>query len=290
MHLWTLPLTLTTALAWSPPTYPNWQTLWFDSFTGPSGTLPDQSKWNILDRYLNVNNEHQTYVANPHEVQLSGGSTLQLVPWRNASVSPRGWSSGRIESTFTFTPQPGTRTMAEGLIRFGSHPISAKQGIWPAFWLLGDSIRHGTGWPACGELDILETVNGELTGHGTIHCGVFPGGVCNEPLGRGGKVGIPDQEWQRWRIVWDRTGAGWEGESVAWYMNEQLFHRVVGAEIWDAAVWAGLAQRPLFFILNVAVGGDWPGPPNGDTRDGYGSMMEVAYVALYSERWAREDL
>jgi len=282
MYLWTLTSIFGVALAWGPPNYSSWRILWSDAFAGPSGTLPDQTKWNIINGYLNVNNEYETYIASPHEVQHSGGSTVQLVPWRNSSVAPRGWSSGRLESVYTFVPQPGVRTMAEGLIRFGSHPTTAKQGIWPAFWVLGDSIRHGTGWPACGELDILETVNGQLTGYGTAHCGVFPGGVCNEPLGRGATVPIPNQEWQRWRIIWDRTAGSWEGESVTWYMNEQPFHSLVGTQIGDAAVWESLAHRPLFFILNVAVGGEWPGPPNDSTQDGYGSMMEVAYVALYS--------
>ncbi|KAK1759131.1 glycoside hydrolase [Echria macrotheca] len=280
-------LLLPTALAWGPRSYYNWRVLWSDAFPGPSGTLPNKTNWNIIDGYLNVNDEWETYVASPHEVQISGGATVQLVPWRNSSISPHGWSSGRIESSYTFVPQPGVRTMAEGLIRFGPHPTTAKQGIWPAFWVLGDAIRHGTGWPACGELDILETINGQLTGYGTIHCGVFPGGVCNEPTGRGATVPIPNQEWQRWRIVWDRTWRDWTCESVTWYMNDQEFHRVVAAQIGDAAIWASLAHQPLFFILNVAVGGGWPGPPNDQTRDGYGSMMEVAYVALYSsaERW-----
>ena len=259
MLFWALTLVLGLSIAWGPPTYPNWQALWSDAFPGPGGSLPDRSKWNILDGYLNVNNEYETYIASPHEVQISGGNTLQIVPWRNSSVRPHGWSSGRIESSFTFVPQPGVRTMAEGLIRFGSHPVTAKKGIWPAFWVLGDAIRHGTGWPACGELDILETVNGELTGHGTIHCDVFPGGICNEPLGRAATVPIPSQAWQRWRIVWDRAPRDWERESITWYMNDEPFHTVFGSHINNAAVWASLAHAPLFFIFNVAVGGNWVG-------------------------------
>jgi beta-glucanase (GH16 family) len=133
--------------------------------------MPNENNWNILDGNLGVNNELQTYKRSPRNAQLSGGTTMQLVPWREGS----SWTSGRVESKYTFTPQPGRRTMAEAQIRFGANNIDTKAGIWPAFWLLGDSIRHGTNWPACGELDIMETVNGQLTGYGTIHChGVFP--------------------------------------------------------------------------------------------------------------------
>jgi beta-glucanase (GH16 family) len=161
-----LPLLLPLASAWNAPSYSGYRLVWSDSFAGASATLPNENNWNIIDGNLGVNNELQTYRRNTRQVQTSGGNTLQLVPWREGN----GWTSGRIESKYTFTPQAGRRTMAEAQIRFGGNPTSTKQGIWPAFWLLGDSIRHGTGWPACGELDIMETVNGQLTGYGTMHC------------------------------------------------------------------------------------------------------------------------
>ncbi|KAK3352747.1 concanavalin A-like lectin/glucanase domain-containing protein [Lasiosphaeria hispida] len=276
----------TLASAWDPPSYDGYGIQWADSFGGASGSLPNQNNWNIIDGNLGVNNELQTYRANPHQVQTSGGSTLQLVPWRDGSVSG-GWTSGRIESKYTFTPQAGRRTMAEAQLRFGPGPVDAKKGIWPAFWLLGDSIRHFGGWPACGELDVMETVNGLLTGYGTAHCDVSPGGACNEPTGRGATVGIPNQDFQRWRIVWDRTAGSWQGESVTWFFNDQQFHQIRGDQMGSPDVWASLAQRPMFFILNVAVGGNWPGYPDGNTRDGYGSMMEVGYVALYTSGQGR---
>jgi len=181
--------------AWNPPTYDGYRLAWSDDFSGAnSGQLPNQNTWNIRDGDLNVNNELETYRASPQNVQLTNGDTLQIVPWQNSSAK-HGWTSGRIESKYTFTPELGKRTVAEAEIRFGSNPTDTKQGIWPAFWLLGDSIRHGTGWPGCGELDIMETVNGQLTGHGTIHCDVSPGGICNEPNGRGATVAIPSQDW-----------------------------------------------------------------------------------------------
>lgn len=88
---------------------------------------------------------------------------------------------------------------------------------------------------------------------------VYPGGACNEPTGRGGAINIPNQGWQKWRVIFDRTSSDWRSEHITWYMNGQQFHQVRGDQINDAGVWASLAQKPLFFILNVAVGGDWVG-------------------------------
>jgi hypothetical protein len=127
--------------------------------------------------------------------------------------------------------------------------------------------------------------------------------VCNEPNGRGATVPIPSQDWQRWRIVWDRTTGDWRSETITWFMNDRQFHQVRGDQINDQTIWASLTAKPLFFILNVAVGGNWvsaplfthtamisvlicdvvqPGYPNDRTIGGYGAMMEVGYVAQYS--------
>ncbi|GAQ05026.1 endo-1,3-1,4-beta-glycanase ExsH [Aspergillus lentulus] len=276
-----LPALASLVSAWVPPSYSGYTLQWSDNFAGSAGTLPNSNNWNIITGNPGVNGELETYTSSNRNVQLSGGNTLQLVPWKDSSVSG-GWTSGRLESKYVFTPSAGKITLAEADIRFGTNPTSAKQGIWPAFWILGNSIRSGTAWPGCGELDILETINGQLTGYGTAHCNVYPGGICNEPNGRGGSIAIPDQSWHTWRIVWDRTPSTWQSETITWYMDGQLFHRLTGSQIGDSNVWASLCHDPLYFILNVAVGGTWPGYPNSATLDGYGSMMEIAYVAVYT--------
>lgn len=133
------------------------------------------------------------------------GSTLQLVP-RKDSSTVGGWTSGRLESQYIFTPQAGQVTRVEASIRLGNNPQWNKQGIWPAFWILGDSLRHGGSWPSCGEIDILESINGLATGYGTLHCDIIPGGVCNEGGGIGGSVNITNpNEFHTWRLEIDRT-------------------------------------------------------------------------------------
>ncbi|KAK3687944.1 putative endo-1,3(4)-beta-glucanase [Podospora appendiculata] len=276
-----LPVLPALVSAWAPPSISGYGLVWADTFSGAGATLPNENNWNIIDGKLNVNNELETYRRSTRNAQMSGGNTLQLVPWKDSSVNG-GWTSGRLESKYTFTPQANKKTLAQAQIRFGSNDIATKQGIWPAFWILGDSLRHYGGWPACGELDIMETINGQLTGYGTTHCDVYPGGICNEPSGIAGRIGIPDQGWHTWTIVWDRTTGNWQTETITWFMDGQQFQQIRGSQINNWNVWSSLIYSPLFFILNVAVGGSWPGNPNGNTLDGYGAMMEVAYVATYS--------
>jgi len=239
------------------PEYPGYLPKWSDSFEGPAGQLPDEGRWDIIDRHIDVNSELETYKKSPSNIQCSGGNTLQLVPWHDGT-SPNGWSSGRIESHYTFTPVAGGKTKAEARIRFGDNPIDNKKGIWPAFWLLGDALRQpGGSWPSCGELDILETINGQLTGYGTVHGDRKKGGIMNEPNGIGATIAIPDQGWHTWRIEWDRTASSWEAETITWFMDGQRFHQVNGGRIGNHDVWATICHAPLFFILNNAVGGDW---------------------------------
>lgn len=167
------------------------------------------------------------------------------------------WTSGRIESRGTFMPQPGKVTQVEAALRVGNNPQANKQGMWPAFWVLGDSFRHGTSWPQCGELDIFEQVNGALTGYGTTHCGSYPGGVCNEPTGRGASVSIPDDDFHVWTLKIDRTARDWTGETITWLRDGAAYHSLTGAQLGDQAVWSTLAHSPQYIILNLAVGGDW---------------------------------
>jgi beta-glucanase (GH16 family) len=237
----------------TPVRYNDFKLDWSDSFEGPAGTSPSTANWDIITGNLGVNNELEVYSSSTQNLRLSGSSTLQIIPLLNDGT----WTSGRIESVFVFTPASGVVTRAEAPIRFGNNSISNKQGYWPAFWILGNSIRSGTSWPECGELDILEMIDGKLTGFGTAHCDVFPGGICNEPDGLGATIAVPDQQWHTWRMEWDRTSGDWETETIVWSMDGQDYHTLAGSDIGNETVWETLAHDPLYFILNLAVGGDF---------------------------------
>lgn len=259
------------------PQHDGMKVLWSENFIGAAGS-PPSSQWKVMDAFLDHNQELQTYTTSNRNLQLSGGGTVQLVPWRGGQ---HGWTSARIETYKSWTPAPGRITQVEGLIRMGDAGAARQKGMWPAFWMLGQAVREGTPWPRCGELDIFEQRNGEPVGFGTAHCGEYPGGPCNEGSGRGATTGIPDGDWHTWTMRWDRTSGDWTRESITWYRDGQLFHTLTGGMLGDQAIWATLAHSPMYIILNVAVGGIFPGNPNGDTVEGYGSMMEVQYVAVY---------
>ncbi|VZH89860.1 unnamed protein product, partial [Fusarium fujikuroi] len=233
-----------TALAWDAPGYSGFTRVWQDPFSGAAGTLPDTSRWNIITGYLNVNAELEVYTSSSRNVQRSGGDTLQLVPWRDASAL-KGWTSGRVESKYVFTPQAGKITRAEANLRFGSCSTNNKQGIWPAFWMLGNILRNGGSWPSCGELDVMETVNGQLTGYGTAHCDVYPDGICNEGTGIGGTIGLPNQDWHTWRIEFNRAKSSWRDETITWFLDGQQFHQISGARINNEGVWNTLCHSPM---------------------------------------------
>lgn len=268
------------------PGYSGMKVLWQDTFTGSAGSPVNGDLWDVANgkftkisflllyqnrkrkyqrvliasktivKMNNGNNEQQTYTGSNHNLQLSGGGTVQLVPWRDQAA---GWTSARIESKATFTPAPGKVTRVEASIRMGAAPAGSKAGVWPAFWMLGDAVHHGTQWPLCGELDVLEMRNGEGTAYGTAHCGPSAqGGVCNEPVGRGATLPVGfDSEFHTWSLEWDRRPGDWTAEKITWFRDGQVFNSLTGAGLGDQGTWSTLAHAPYYIILNVAVGGNF---------------------------------
>jgi beta-glucanase (GH16 family) len=254
-----LPFLPSLVAAITPPNVNGMGLVWSETFQGPAGTPPNTNVWNIMDA-IDTNNEVQTYTHSNNNLQISGGGTIQFVPRK----SPTGhWTSGRIETKDSWTPQPGKVMMVSANILVGNNPTGNKQGIWPAFWLLGDALRHGTQWPQAGEIDIFEQVNGVPTGHGTLHCGSVPGGPCHETTGRSGTVAMPTEGFHVWSVKIDLTNGDWRAQTISFQVDGNTYYTVSGADLNDGPVWSTLAHSPLYMILNVAIGGDWPGAPNG---------------------------
>jgi beta-glucanase (GH16 family) len=242
----------TLAIGIDVASYAGYNVIWSDTFGGSAGSAPSSDLWTIAQS-VHTNNEVEVYTTSSNNVQLSGGETIQFIPRKSSSGT---WTSGRIESIGTVTPAAGKVTLVEASIRFGD--ASAKQGIWPAFWMLGDSMRHGTAWPACGELDIMETVNGVLTGYGTAHCGTNPGGICDETTGLQASTALANHDWHTWSIKIDRSDTStYRNEVITWMLDGNVYHTLTGAILGDEGVWGTLAHSPLYIILNLAVGGDW---------------------------------
>ncbi|ORY54969.1 glycoside hydrolase family 16 protein [Pseudomassariella vexata] len=273
-----LPFLPALAAAIAAPAISGYNLAWSETFAGTAGATPDTAVWDIMDS-IDTNQEVQDYTSDSRNLQISGGGTVQFIPRRATGGK---WTSGRIETKDSWMATAGKSMIIQASIGLGTNAASNKQGLWPAFWTLGDAVRHGTGWPMCGELDIMEQVNGVMTGYGTAHCGPDEtGGPCNEYTGAQKSVAIPDDGFHTWALKIDRTNLDWTQQTIQWILDGSVFYTLTGSDINDLGIWATIAHSPLYVLMNVAVGGSWPGDPNDETEDGFGSMMEVQYVAVY---------
>ena len=144
------------------------------------------------------------------------------------------------------------------------------QGIWPAIWMLGANYPT-VGWPACGEIDIMELIGSSPnTVHGTIHYGAD----WTQHNYTGSGTSIPwtetfSDEFHVFSIDWDENG-------ITWLLDDQPFYTidntVTGSQPYPF-------DHPFFFILNIAVGGQWPGYPDASTE--FPQFMAVDYVRVF---------
>lgn len=253
--LTTLTAFLATAQAVAPPIYSGYTQKWSQNFTGPYDTLPSRDFWNPIESATNDNNEVQVYRYNKANLRFTGTDRLQIIPRKDAVG---GWTSGRIESKASFTPVNGKVTRFEASLRVSGTAAKNKKGIWYAFWLMGESFRKKTkAWPACGELDIFENINGEAQNYGVAHCDVYPGGACKEPEGLVKTTPLLDNQLHTWKVEVDRRPTDWMGQKLTWFVDGKVYHQVLGKDVNNLAAWQALAHSPLYIILNVAVGGNW---------------------------------
>jgi len=188
-----------------------------------------------------------------------------------------------------FAAEVGSQLYIESRIKLGNATAAKQQGIWPAFWALGSSFRGNySNWPTATEWDFLEAINGGSIMYSTVHCGTAPGGPCNEYNGIGsGGVPFSRGAWHTVGFLVDRSMCGsrssstWMNETLSWYLDGSKVFTVSGQRVGDATAWAALAHGPHFLLLNIAVGGSWPGAPNSQTIDGLTVGMEVDYVGVW---------
>ncbi|MFB7476888.1 acyltransferase family protein [Kitasatospora sp. NPDC056184] len=272
-----------------PLTADGWTQLLRDDFDGPAGSRPSEADWqyDLGTCYPGCpaaqwgTGEVETMTDSTANVRLDGRGALEIVPTRDANGQ---WSSGRIESRRAdFAPPPGGVLRIEAGIALPDVTGPAASGYWPAFWTLGGELRNGyTGWPAIGELDVMEQVNGRDAVFGTMHCGVLDGGPCQEPRGLTSgdrpcgaecRTGV-----HRYAVEVDlRPGA----EEVRWYLDGREHHRVRASQM-DRATWDRAVNHGLFLILNVAVGGNLPTAFGGAVTPATepGHPMRVDYVSV----------
>jgi beta-glucanase (GH16 family) len=145
------------------------------------------------------------------------------------------------------------------------------QGIWPAFWMLGESFPV-VGWPDCGEIDIVELIGGptrDNTVYGTAHWEDANGQHAQYGGSYTLSSGIFADNFHLFSIIWD-------DQSIKWYVDNHLYHEI---DITPPSL--SEFHDDFFIILNIAVGGAWPGPPDSTTV--FPQRMEVDYIKVYED-------
>ncbi|MFG2636916.1 glycoside hydrolase family 16 protein [Streptomyces sp. NPDC048362] len=273
----------------SAPTPPSgWTQVFADDFDGAAGTGVNTADW----RYDTGTSypggaggwgtgEVETMTSSTDNVALDGNGNLLITPRRDASGN---WTSGRIETNRTdFQPPAGGRLHVQARIQMPNVTGAGAKGYWPAFWMLGAPFRGNYwNWPGVGELDIMENVQGLNTDWATMHCGTNPGGPCNETSGIGNTTSCTGTTCQAgfhtYAMEWDRSTSP---EEIRFYLDGVVFHTVRANQV-DATTWADATNHGYFLILNVAMGGGFPGAFGGGPDSGTepNHPMAVDYVQV----------
>ncbi len=247
------------------PSQQQWELVWSDEFDGPEGSAPDPAKWSfVVEGNGFGNQELEYYTARPENTHVEKDH-LVITARKERFTGPDGvtreYTSGRINSQKKFEQQYGR---FEARIR-----IPKGQGIWPAFWMLGSDIGK-VGWPQCGEIDIMENVGKEPgTVYGSLHGPGYSGG---NPL----TAGYSLSKGKRFADDFHLYAVEWEPGVIRFYVDDALFETQTPGSV-PHRQWA--FDHPFYLLLNVAVGGAWPGNPNASTE--FPASMLVDYVRVY---------
>jgi len=241
--------------------------VWSDEFDQPAKSAPDSSKWGFDTGGGGWgNNELEYYTSRPQNIFIDGKGYLVITARRESYTGPenltRNYTSARLRTKGKFTQKFG-RFEARIRLPFG-------QGIWPAFWMLGSDIDTA-GWPNCGEIDIMENIGREPSAnHGSLH---GPGYSGSSPLS--GVYTLPNG--QHFSDAFHVFAIDWEPNAIRFYVDGNLYETRTPADVPNGGRW--VFDHPFFILLNVAVGGDWPGSPDASTS--WPQRMLVDYVRVY---------
>lgn len=227
----------------------NGRTLLFeDAFTG---STINTANWDVMTRPKGYRNNELQYYA-PEQATVSGGNLIITAEKRGDGE----WYSAELNSK---SPSWFNYGLFEARMK-----LPMAQGIWPAFWLMGTQ----DGWPDCGEVDILEAVNNEGIVYNTLHGG-----------GSNGHWQYEASTTSVSTTSWHVYGADIQPNVIDFYIDGTIVSTVHSSQKPSGANWI-FGAYSNFTLLNVAVGGTWPGPPNGSTPNSV--QMLVDYVRVYA--------
>lgn len=242
----------------SPSSYPGYSLTWSDEF---NGRVLDTSSWNYETGANGWgNNELENYTSSSKNSFIAKGGYLVIEARKEAQNS---YTSARLQTK-------GKREFTYGRMDIRARLPKGK-GLWPAIWMLGGNITT-TPWPACGEIDIMELLGHEPNKvYGTMHWGIAGHGSTHI----GGNYVLPQQDFSDkfhvFSVVWDST-------KIEWYVDNQKYFTGNKSQVSGAYPF----NKPFFFILNVAVGGSWPGNPDSTTV--FPQRMVVDYVRVFQKK------
>ncbi|APY89918.1 glycoside hydrolase family 16 protein [Streptomyces alfalfae] len=241
-------------------------TTFSDDFNGPAGSAVDGGKWQI-ETGDNVNNhERQYYTSGNKNAALDGQGNLVITARKENPENYQCWY-GRCAYTSARLNTSGTFTQAYGHVE-ARMKVPRGQGMWPAFWMLGADIGS-VGWPNSGEIDVMENVGFEPgTVHGTLH---GPGYSGSGGIGAG--YTLPGGE--AFADKFHTFAVDWSPNKVTWSVDGNVYQTRTPADL-NGNRW--VFDKPFFLILNLAVGGYWPGDPDGSTP--FPNQLVVDYVRV----------
>jgi len=252
----------------APPPPPSGYVLtWSDEFSGANGSLPDAAKWVMETGGAGWgNNELESYTNRSQNAHVQDGNLVITAIKENYTGPdgiPRQYTSARLKTLGKFDQKYG---------RFEARiKITQGQGMWPAFWMMGNNIES-VNWPNCGEIDVMENIGKEpAIVHGTIH-----GPGYNGAGGLGASYTLPAGKFADDFHVF---AIEWEANVIRFYVDSNLYETRTPADLPAGATW--VYDHPFFILLNVAVGGDWPGSPDNATQ--FPQTMLVDYVRVYTK-------
>jgi beta-glucanase (GH16 family) len=260
---------------------------WSDEFNGASGTGVNTGTWKYDTGPGSSfgTGEIETMTNSTSNVFQDGAGHLVLRALHSGTDPTAGWTSGRIETNAaTFGAPPGGVVMMEASIQQPNVNTTNGLGYWPAFWMLGSTLRSGTPWPTSGEVDILEDINGRSSVFGTLHCGTNPGGPCNESTGIGSgerACGGCQTAYHTYAVQIDRSVSP---EQIRWYLDGNNYFTLNANRV-DATTWTNAVDHPFFIIFDLAMGGGFPGAFGGGPTSATvsGGQMNIDYVAVYNK-------
>lgn len=242
--------------------------IWSDEFDEPADTEPDPDKWNPDVGGNGWGNEQLEYNTRNSNAYHDGDGNLVLEARQEDSRALRCWY-GRCDYTSARITTNERFAFTYGRI-VGRMKVPSGQGIWPAFWMLGADMNE-VGWPNNGEIDIMEYVGQEPARiYATVHGPDYSG-----EDGFSGEQALSDGGYADDYHIYEMR---WTSSRISFFVDGVQYHTVDRSTVEEEGDW--VFDSPFYVILNVAVGGDWPGDPDDSI---FPQEMLVDYVRVYND-------